>query len=349
VSSASFQKLPVLVDPHFRRMEEIFSPDDRSRLDAAATVVWGRDEQMPMDSARKALAEAVAVVCVHWRYGDILGQAPHLRAVIDVGGSFPVGIDYTQCFSRGIRVLSAAPAFARQVAEMALAMALSATRGVAEGDRALRAGTERWLHAGNEGTFLLFGKPVGFIGYGSIARALRPLLAPFGCPVSVYDPWLSPGFLRSQGVKPVEPEGLLESSRVIFVLSAPSTQNRAMLSRPLLERIAPGAILVLMSRAHVVDFDALTELVLAGRFKAAIDVFPTEPLPADHPIRRAEGAVLSAHRAGSLREGLWEIGAMVVDDLEAIVRGLPPQRLSVAQPELAALYTPGSAQQPPRT
>jgi hypothetical protein len=106
----------------------------------------------------------------------------------------------------------------------------------------------------------------------------------------------------------------------------------------LLERIAPGAVFVLISRAHVVDFDALTDLVLARRFKAAIDVFPTEPLPIDHPIRRAEHAVLSAHRAGSVREGLWELGEMVVDDLEAIAAGLPPQRLQVAQPELVARY-----------
>jgi hypothetical protein len=44
--------------------------------------------------------------------------------------------------------------------------------------------------------------------------------------------------------------------------------------------------------------------------------------------------VLSAHRAGSVKEGLWELGRMVVDDLEAIALGLPPQRLQQAQPEL---------------
>jgi phosphoglycerate dehydrogenase-like enzyme len=125
---------------------------------------------------------------------------------------------------------------------------------------------------------------------------------------------------------------------VIFVLAVPSVENKALLSRSLLERIQPGAVLVLISRAHVVDFEALTELVLAGRFKAAIDVFPVEPLPMDHPIRQAPGAVLSAHRAGAVEEGLWEIGQMVVDDLEAIVRGLPPQRLQAAQPELIRRY-----------
>jgi phosphoglycerate dehydrogenase-like enzyme len=154
---------------------------------------------------------------------------------------------------------------------------------------------------------------------------------------------LGAGYLRSQGVEPVDLEHLLESCRVIFVLAAPTTENRTLLSRPLLERIGPGGVLVLVSRAHVVDFAALTELVLAGRFKAAIDVFPNEPLASDHPIRRAPGVVLSAHRAGSVPEGLWEIGTMVVDDLEAIARGFPPRRLQVAEPEVATLYAPGSA------
>lgn len=75
-------------------------------------------------------------------------------------------------------------------------------------------------------------------------------------------------------------------------------------------------------------------MVLAGRFRAAIDVFPEEPLPADHPIRRAAGAVLSAHRAGSVPDGLREIGRAVVDDLEAILAGLPPRRMQPALPEL---------------
>jgi phosphoglycerate dehydrogenase-like enzyme len=329
----------VLVDPHFRRMAEIFTPADLARLHELAEVVWGRDEPMPDEAARAALASAEAVVCATWRYGDALGEAANLRAILTVSGSFPVDFDYAQCFARNIRVLSAAPAFGPQVAEMALGLALAASRQIVAGDRAMRAGEERWLHAGNAGTFLLFGKRVGFVGYGGLGRSLRPLLAPFGCPIAVYDPWLGDGYVRSEGLEPLALPDLLASSQVIFVLAVPSSENRALLTRELLEQIQPGAVLVLISRAHVVDFDALTDLVLAGRFRAAIDVFPVEPLPLDHPIRRAEGAVLSAHRAGSVAEGLTAIGQMVVDDLEAILRGLPPQRLQVAQPELVARYT----------
>jgi phosphoglycerate dehydrogenase-like enzyme len=86
--------------------------------------------------------------------------------------------------------------------------------------------------------------------------------------------------------------------------------------------------------------------VLAGRFRAAIDVFPLEPLPLDHPIRTAPNVVLSAHRAGSVREAMTSIGEMVVDDLECVLRGLPPQRMLSAQPELAPRYVAISARRP---
>jgi phosphoglycerate dehydrogenase-like enzyme len=328
----------VIVDPSFRSMAEIFSAEGARRLGGLVDVVWGQDEPMPLDAFREALPDAIAVVSAGWRYGDVLDGASKLRAIVTVSGGWPPELDYERCFERGIRVLSAAPAFARPVAEMALALALSAVRDIPAGDRAMRSGTERWLHAGNAGTFLLEGKPVGLVGYGNIARRLRELLAPFRCPLSAYDPWLTDSYLRREGVEPVGLEELVTSSRVIFVLAPASVENRALLSRQLLERIRPDAVLVLVSRAHVVDFDALTELVLAGRFKAAIDVFPAEPPPPGDPIRSAEGAVLSAHRAGPVEEALWEVGELVVDDLEAIVRGLPPRRLQAAEPELVARY-----------
>ncbi|MBX3062164.1 MAG: hydroxyacid dehydrogenase [Anaerolineae bacterium] len=332
------EKPVVLVDPHFRQMSEIFSADDLARLHDQFEVIWGKDEPMPLDEARQALTTASAVVCADWRYGDILPALPSLRGILTVSGGMPRNLDYDYCFAQGIRILSAAPAFARPVAEMALALALSASRSISSNDRAMRVGQEQWLHAGNVGTFMLFNKPVGFIGYGSLARALQPLLQPFGCPISVYDPWLVDGYLRSQGVTPISLEQLLETSRVIFVLAAPTSENQALLSRTMLERIQPNAVLVLVSRAHVVDFEALTDLVVAGRFKAGIDVFPTEPLAYDHPLRSAENAVLSAHRAGPVEEALWDIGSMVIDDLTAITQGFPPQRLQVAQPELIRRY-----------
>ena len=329
----------IIVDPHFRTMNEIFSPVDRERLYDLADVIWGKDEPMPDDAFWEALPAAEVVVSSMWRYGNVLEHAESLRTIMTVSGAFPLNLDYEYCYQQQIRVLSAAPAFARQVAEMSLAMALSSAREVAFGDRAMRRGDEQYTHAGNTSTFMLYDQPVGFIGYGSIARELQPLLQPFNVQISVYDPWLSEGYLRHHGVKSASLERIMRDSKVIFVLAAPTKENEAMISRHYLEMLREDSVFVLMSRAHVVDFDAMTELVLDGRFKVATDVFPTEPLVTDHPIRRAEQAVLSAHRAGSVKEGLWEIGQMVVDDLEMVLRGLPPKRLQMAEPELSRRYS----------
>ena len=329
----------VIVDPHFRAMGDVFTVEDAQRLAATVDVVWGRDEPMPVDAFRLALPDAFAIVSGGWRYGPVLDEAESLRAILTVSGGWPPELDYGHCFARGIRVLSAAPAFAGAVAEMALGLALASSRDIVTGDRAMRSRDERWLSAaGDLETFLLAGKRVGFVGFGSIGRRLRALLEPFGCEVCAYDPWLTDAYLRQERVEPRELDRLLEDSRVIFVLATPTTENEALLSRERLELLAPDAVLVLVSRAHVVDFEALTELVVAGRFRAAIDVYPTEPLAHDHPIRDAPGAVLSPHRAGLVEEALQEIGRRVVDDLEALVLGLPPRRLQVAEPELAQRY-----------
>ena len=97
-----------------------------------------------------------------------------------------------------------------------------------------------------------------------------------------------------------------------------------MLGRRELELLPPGAAVLLMSRAAVADVDALVALAAAGRLRAAIDVWPREPLPADHPARRVEGLLLSSHRTGGMPEAFQAIGRLVVADLELILRGLPP-------------------------
>jgi phosphoglycerate dehydrogenase-like enzyme len=167
--------------------------------------------------------------------------------------------------------------------------------------------------------------------------ALRPLLAPFGGRVRVHDPWLPAGLLRDHGCEACELGELLAESKLIFILAGPTTENQAMLGRAELEQIREGAAVVLASRAQVVDFDAFVELAEAGRFRAAIDVFPVEPVPKDHPIRRTERILLSSHRAGGLRESYARISEMLEDDLDLMLRGLPPVRLQRAQARTASV------------
>jgi phosphoglycerate dehydrogenase-like enzyme len=327
----------VVLVPDFRRIEEIFDPATSSRLRHVADVVWAHNGPMPQKEFEAALADATAVVFGTWHYGrDAIPDAgPGLRHVFEVaGGHDHPDLNYAACFERGITVGSCAPAFGPAVAEMALALSLAAARLVAAGDAAFRAGGERWLHDGNVGATTLFGRTVGFLGAGGLSRSLQELLEPFGVRFLACDPWLDPAALQARGIEAVDLPTLFSRSDLVYVLAVPTPENRHLVSRELMELLGPTDVLAVISRAHLVDFEAMTDLVLAGRFKVAIDVFPTEPFDSDHRIRQAQGAVFSAHRAGAIPEALLEIGRMVVDDLEALLAGREPQRMQYATPEM---------------
>ena len=333
------ERRKVIVAPHPRTMTEIFATEDLDRLASFADICWARDEPLPpAELTRHAAGLWTYVAARPLVDRALLEAAPALHAVIEVAGSFKHRIDYGACFDRGVRVLSCAPAFGPQVAEMALAMILGASRGLVGEHEAFRNAREIWQQDRPDWDFTLFGQSVGLIGAGSIARSLLPLLRPFGCRVRATDPWLPDSALRQMGCEPAGLEETLRKSRVVVVLAAPTSANRALLGASELAQMQPGSLLVLISRAHLVNFDALVHVLTEGHIQAAIDVFPEEPLPHDHPIRQAPNVILSAHRAASIRKERQAIGRMVVDDLEMMARDLPPVRLQAAQPELVGLY-----------
>lgn len=323
----------VIVAPYPRTMREIFADKDLERLAEFAEIAWASDAELAPDELATALADAWALVgCDPAIDAARLRHAPELHAIAEVGGHFPATIDYAACFRRGIRVLSCAPAFARQVAEMALGMTLAACRGLIPAHRAVEAGTEEW-QGDLSGDFSLFGQRVGFVGFGSIARELVALLRPFGCAIDVFDPWLTRSVIEAGGCRPAGLDSVMSQSRVVFVLATPTPENQGLISRELIATMPQDALLVVISRAHLVDFDAVVDAADAGRIRAAIDVFPAEPMPASAAVRRAANVLLSPHRAASIRHERQAIGRMVVDDLELMARGLPPLVLQVAQPE----------------
>jgi len=314
----------ILVDPWPRTMDVLCDAPTRARWETLGRLVVHDDGRMPDELIEAHLPEARAIVGQTTMDAARIARAPRLRAIVNVEGNFLPNVDYEACFARGIHALVASPAFAPAVAESALGMAIDLTRGITAADRAMRAGTETYDLGSNRDSFLLAGADAGVIGLGDLARELLRLLAPFGCRVRAYDPWLPDLVVRRHGAQPCGLHELLRTSRVVFVFASPTTENTAMLGRAELELLAPGSALLLMSRAAVADVDALVELAAAGRLRAAIDVWPQEPVPADHPARAAEGLLLSPHRAGGMPEAFREIGRLVAADLELVLRGLPP-------------------------
>jgi len=326
----------ILFDPWPRSAPLIFANNTQQRFEQLGRVI-GLEEsangKLAAGLVEATLPDVVAIVGQTDLDASRLARAPHLAAVINVEGNFAQNVDYAECFRRGIQILSIAPVFAQPVAEMALGLALDLARGITRGDRLMREGSEQYGLAGNRDAFVLRGATIGFIGCGNLGRALIPLLAPFRPRLLIHDPWLPDSLIRELGGEPASLEAALSEPRVIFALAGVTEENRGLLNRARLETIRSDAIFLLLSRAGLVDFDALLDLVGAGRFRAATDVFPEEPVPANARVRQVEGLLLSSHRAGGLSATLAAIGEMVVDDLGLILRGLPPQRLQPARAE----------------
>jgi phosphoglycerate dehydrogenase-like enzyme len=326
-------KPSILIDPQPRTLDMIFDSVTMRRLLAVADLTVFDTGPMPADMLEKKLPNADILIGQTDLPRERLERASRLRAIFNVEGNFLPNIDYAYCFSHGIRVLIASPAFAVAVAEMALALALDLARGISKNDRAFRDGNELYGLASNHDSFLLTGSRIGIIGFGDLARAFRPLVRPFRCPVKVYDPWLPQREILIHDCTPADLEEVLSTSDAVFVFASVTSENQGFLGRREFEMIRPGGLFVLMSRAGVVDFDALMEVARSGRLKVATDVFPEEPVAKDHPIRALPDVVLSGHRSGGMQEAFYEIGRMVQADVELLVRGLPPVSCRAAQPE----------------
>jgi phosphoglycerate dehydrogenase-like enzyme len=303
-----------------------------------ARIIYADEGRLEPAVVERQLADIVAVVGQTDMPTERLNRAKNLKAILNVEGNFLPNVDYETCFQKGVHVLAGAPAFARAVAECALAFALDLARGITAADRDFRTGNEKYGLEGNHDTFSLRRAEVGLIGFGNLAGALLPLLAPFHCRIRVFDPWLPDAYVRDHHCEPASLEDLLSTSRVIFILATVTTENEGFIDDTQLALIQPGAAVILMSRAAVVDFEAFVRHVEEGHFRAATDVFPLEPVPPDDPVRRVQGLLLSAHRTGALRDSFFRIGDMTIDDLALILAGLPPVRMQAAQRETVARF-----------
>ncbi len=314
----------ILLDPHPRRIDRIFDEATKRRLERLGRVVWHDGSPATDEHLERYLPETVALIGQSALDKARLDRAPRLRAVFNVESNFLPNIDYAECHRRGIPVLSTAPVYARPVAEMALGMAISLARRMHEADAAMRVGKE--FKGDNHDSFLLHGKPLALVGFGNLGRALLPLLRPFSHEILIHDPWVHSAVLRELNVIPATLDECFSRARVVFLLAANTSENTGKIGRTYFERMQKGSVVILASRAALVNFPELLEAARSGHIRAGIDVWPVEPIPADEPGRTTPNTLVQAHRCGSVPEIQALIGQLVVDDLECILAGLPPQR-----------------------
>ena len=188
----------------------------------------------------------------------------------------------------GVVMCNAGGVHDASTSEMAVALTLAALRDIPQ---SVHAQDRRdWVHYVSES---LWRKRVVLVGYGGVGTATESRLLPFECEV-IPVATSAREHVRAIGDLP----SLLPDADVV-ILTVPLTERtRGLVDAAFIERMTPGALLVNVARGPVVDTDALVAALHAGRIRAALDVTDPEPLPADHALWSAPGALIAPHLGG---------------------------------------------------
>jgi phosphoglycerate dehydrogenase-like enzyme len=325
----------VLSCPLPRSLGLIFHPAQEAELRADYEIVETSDEalaNLPDD----VLSRAKYIIGQPPLSSETLSRLKSLRCIFNVESNLLQNMPYDDVFARGIHVVTTGQVFAVPVAEIGLGFALALARGIVDADVAFRTGDELWGGESNQSARLLSGSEIGIIGFGDLGKALLRLLAGFRAKLRIHDPWMPGSAIRDQGAEPASLSEVLTQSDSVFVVAAVTSENQSFLGREAFQSMRKGAAFILLSRAGVVDFDALMDAVESGHIVAASDVFPEEPLPAGHRVRGLKNFIRSAHRAGAMDIAFKRMGDMVLEDMALLEKGLPPMRCKRAERETVA-------------
>src|SRR6266536_3267635 len=249
----------IFLAPAPRAVSDIFDKNDLDRLRALGDLVIHEDGLVTDELFDEKAADAEIIIGQVDLPEPRLQRVANLKAVFNVEGNFLPNVDYGYCFRAGVRVLNISPVFAEPVAEAALGMAIDLARGISRSDRKFREGSEEYGLAANREAFSLFRQDLGLVGLGDLGRAILPLLRPFGCRVRAYDPWLSGEYIRTLGCEVASLDEVLQRSRLIFIVAAVTSDNQGFLGAKQFASMQRGTAIVLVSRAAVVDFEAMLD------------------------------------------------------------------------------------------
>lgn len=274
----------------------------------------------------------------------LAGSAPECSAILCAGTARPVleqlwpsfrrlewihamsagleGLLFPQLVESPVVLTNSRGVFARSLGEFALAGMLFFAKDLR---RMLRQqGESRWEQFDVEE---LNGRVLGIVGYGSIGRAAAERARAFGMKIhalrrrpelSGQDPLLDRSYQLD------ELDSLIASADYLLVAAPLTDDTRGMIGDHQLRRLRPGAVLINLGRGPVIDEASLVAALREGRIRGAVlDVFDTEPLPADHPFYSMENVLLSPHCADHTATWLDEAMDLFVDNYARFLDGQP--------------------------
>lgn len=322
--AASRPRATCVLDPTV--LEQVLSDRDRARLERLTEVEGYHTSRAELE-ASSDLAQ-VQVLLTGWGAptltADLLARMPALELVLYAAGS--VRHLVTDAFwERGIPLVTAADANNEPVADYVYAAIVMGLKGEHLNEAHFR--RER-AYLPDQSFLGIYGRRVGLVGFGSIARKVADRLRALETEILVYDPYLSEADAQAAGVQRVEVlVDLFERSRVVSV-HAPWIEGvtDGMIGRAELEALPHGAVFLNTARGALVDESALIDLLRSRTdVLANLDVTWPEPPEADSPLWQLPNVKLTGHIAGSIGTERTQLGRLAVDELERWLAGDPLQ------------------------
>jgi phosphoglycerate dehydrogenase-like enzyme len=248
----------------------------------------GPDDPEPLALDRCRAADAVINCAASLPIGVPADAFERCRIVVREGVGYDT-IDLPGWSARGIPVCNVPDYGTTEVADHALALLLAIARGTASYNEAVRDHTDRWTYASAPRVRRLRGQTFAVLGLGRIGLATARRAAAFDMKVIFYDPYLPNGAELAAGYERVRSlDEVMARADILSVHTPLTEETRGLIGAATLAKAKPNLIVINTARGPIVDLDALTEALKAGRIAGAgLDVLPREPADSDHPLIKA--------------------------------------------------------------
>jgi D-3-phosphoglycerate dehydrogenase len=254
-----------------------------------------------------------------------IGHLPNLR-LIGAARAGLENIDVDAATRNNIIVHHIMGRNAEAVSDFTIGLLLSEIRNIARANHSILQGVWKKSFTNSEFIPELNGKTVGIVGFGYIGQLVAKKLKGFDAQVFVYDPFISKDEADKFSVKIVSKEELFIKADFISLHTRLTEESKNLVSYKELSLMKPTSIIINTARAGLIDEDALFQALSNNQIAgAALDVFWTEPLPANSRWLQLDNVTLTSHLAGTTADALNNSPFLLINDVNRLLSGKSPQ------------------------
>lgn len=283
------------------------------------------NKNIPPEQAAQTLGKFDVLVATRERMpfpAAVVDRLPNLKLLVTTGMNNRA-IDLAACKKRGI-VVCGTPSMNGSTLELTWALVLGLTKHIPLNDKTMKSGA--WQAALG---MSLYRKTLGVVGLGKIGSGSAAMGKLFGMDVLAWSPNLTPARAAEQGVSAVDKKTLFSRSDVIVVHMVLSEKTQNLIGKAEFDAMKPTALLVNTSRGPLIDEKAILDALNSGKIGGAgLDVYWQEPLPADHPIRKARNVLLTGHMGYNTAENAVMVYPAAIENILAWRAGKPIRMLA---------------------